>query len=393
MGSPFSPAARRDIWRGVPLSRRLRVAVLFGGRSGEHEVSLMSAESIMRALDPEKYEVIPIGIAKDGRWLIGEDPLKALKEAVKGELPHRVTPAAFWPDPTEPGLMVAEPSFPAREEGRKRFDVVFPVLHGPYGEDGTIQGMLELANVPYVGSGVAGSAVGMDKILMKDVFRSAGLPVLDYVPVLRKQLETSFAEIQEAIEERLGYPCFVKPANLGSSVGVSKVKKREELRPALEEAARYDRRLIVEKAAEGYREVECSVLGNDEPETSICGEIVPGGEFYDYDAKYFDDTSQLIIPARISEQASNRVRELAAAAFRAIDAAGLARVDFFVHPETEEIFINEINTMPGFTRISMYPKLWEATGLSYPELLDRLIQLALERFEEKARNQIGFSRA
>lgn len=374
------------------MSRKLRVAVLFGGRSGEHEVSLMSAESIMRALDPFKYEVIPIGIAKDGRWLIGRDPLGALKEGVRERLPAGLIPTAFWPDPAQPGLITADlgdaPS--ATASGRESFDVVFPVLHGPYGEDGTIQGMLELANVPYVGSGVAASGASMDKIMMKDLFRAAGLPVLDYVAVKRKNIDSRFDEIRQTIEDRLGYPCFVKPANLGSSVGITKVKSPNDLRAALLEAARYDRKIIIEKAAIGYREVECSVLGNDEPETSILGEIVPGGEFYDYNAKYIDDTSELIIPARVSENTAARVRELAAAAFLAVDAAGLARVDFFVHSETEEIYINEINTMPGFTRISMYPKLWEATGLSYSELIDRLIELALERHQDKNASETDF---
>jgi len=371
------------------MSQRLRVAVLFGGRSGEHEVSLMSAESIMRALDPEKYEVIPIGITKEGRWLMGKDPLAALKAGVADRLAEMI-PAAFLTDPANPGLIAFDPGELAGHQSRLAFDVVFPALHGPYGEDGTIQGMLELANIPYVGSGVAGSAVGMDKVLMKAVFRSAGLPVLDYIVVKRKQLVDRIDQIQEQVAETIGYPCFVKPANLGSSVGVSKANSPEDLAKALGEAARYDRKILVEKAAVGYREVEVSVLGNDEPKTSIPGEIVPGGEFYDYRAKYLDDTSELVIPARISPNAADQVRRLAAAAFLAVDAAGLARVDFFVHPETEEIFVNEINTMPGFTRISMYPKLWEATGLPYSRLLDRLIELALERHRDKNASAVGF---
>lgn len=342
----------------------------------------MSAESIMRALDPAKYEVIPVGITKGGRWLAGRDPLAALKAGARDKLAE-MRYAAFLPDPGDPGLVAVDPQELAPQSGRLSFDVVFPVLHGPHGEDGTIQGMLELANVPYVGCGVAASAVGMDKALMKAVFRSAGLPVLDYIVVNRKHIASRFPQIQEQVAAEIGYPCFVKPANLGSSVGISKVKAPGELRAALEEAARHDRKILVEKAAVGYREVEVSVLGNDEPVTSIPGEIVPGGEFYDYKAKYLDDSSELIIPARISPAAADRVRKLAAAAFVAIDGAGLARVDFFVHAETEEIYVNEINTMPGFTRISMYPKLWEATGLSYPQLIDRLIELALERHREK----------
>ncbi|MFS8572202.1 MAG: D-alanine--D-alanine ligase [Clostridia bacterium] len=368
----------------------MRVAVLFGGRSGEHEVSLMSAESVMKALDPAKYEVIPIGITKDGRWLVGDDPLAALKEGAKERLAQMV-PAAFLADPAGPGLVAVGGRPPAELAERLAFDVVFPVLHGPNGEDGTVQGLLDLAGVPYVGSGVAGSAVGMDKALMKAVFRSAGLPVLDYVVIKRKHIASRWDQIREQVASLIGYPCFVKPANLGSSVGISKVKQEEELRDALEEAARYDRKILVEKAAEGFREVEVSVLGNDEPETSIPGEIVPGGEFYDYRAKYLDDSSELIIPARISPQATDEVRRLAAAAFLAVDAAGLARVDFFVHPETETIYVNEINTMPGFTRISMYPKLWEASGLPYPQLIDRLIELAFERHREKRAPETGFA--
>lgn len=372
------------------MKRRRRVGVLFGGRSGEHEVSLMSAESIMRALDPDRYEVVPIGIDKRGVWLVGGDPLGALKAGISGVLPSDLTPAHFVADPQNPGVVPL--AGPGRDGGddRLRVDVIFPVLHGPYGEDGTIQGLLELAGVPYVGSGVAASAAGMDKALMRTIFRAEGLPLLDWIVVLRHQLEARPQDVMPLVEEKIGYPCFVKPANLGSSVGISKVKSVDALLPALEEAARYDRKIIVEKGVEGWREVECSVLGNDEPIASIAGEIVPGGEFYDYRAKYIDDTSELLIPARISQQALERVQEMSLRAFRAIDAAGLARVDFFVHPDTEEIFVNEINTMPGFTRISMYPKLWEASGLPYPRLVDRLIELALERFEDKQRSRTSY---
>ena len=359
------------------MNRRLRVGVLFGGRSGEHEVSLMSAEAIIRALDPQRYDVIPIGITKEGKWLIGADPLKALRES-SGRLADALTPAHLVVDPQEPGLAPVQQE-QGRGSNRIGVDVFFPVLHGPYGEDGTVQGLFELAGVPYVGSGVAASAVGMDKALMRDVFAAHGLPLLDWVVVTRFELERDPDAVVARVSDAIGFPCFVKPANLGSSVGVSKVHDPGQLMPALKEAARFDRKLLVEKAAVGYREVECSVLGNEEPIASIAGEIVPGGDFYDYRSKYLDDSSQLIIPARISAQAMEEVRRLAIAAFRAIDAAGLARVDFFVHPETEEILVNEINTMPGFTRISMYPKLWEASGIPFNELVDRLIELALER--------------
>lgn len=368
------------------MADRLRIGVVFGGRSGEHEVSLMSAESIINALDKEKYEVVPIGIGKDGKWLIGNDPLEALRLAAReGGGPLNLAPAAFLPDPTKPGLITLEGASDISPQG---FDVIFPVLHGPYGEDGCIQGMLELANVPYVGSGVAASSVGMDKALMKDVFRAHGFPVMDYMVVKRKSLNDPDA-VAEGVERRIGYPCFVKPANLGSSVGISRATDRESLVRALFEAARFDRKLLVEKAALDCREVECAILGNDEPEASILGEIVPDGDFYDYEAKYIRGTSELIIPARVSKETTARVQQLAKEAFLAIDGAGLSRVDFFVHKQTEAIYINEINTMPGFTRISMYPKLWEASGISYPELVARLIDLALERHRDKASSETG----
>ncbi|HEY8418227.1 MAG TPA: D-alanine--D-alanine ligase family protein [Limnochordales bacterium] len=394
--------------------RKLRVGVIFGGRSGEHEVSLMSAQNIIAALDREKYEVIPIGITRDGQWIASGDPLRALLEGN----PRLAAPAAFLPQPGAPALVPlaplgdaehpepeqAPPQAPATGQpgpfreperggqpqslsgaGLGDIDVFFPVLHGPYGEDGTIQGLLELAGVPYVGAGVAASAVGMDKALMKAVFRAAGLPVVDHLVVTAHQWRTQADLVRSRIQEQLGFPCFVKPANLGSSVGVSRVAKPAELDEALALALRYDLKVLVERAALGCREVEVSVLGNEEPQASIPGEIVPAAEFYDYRSKYFDDRSELIIPARISDAAAARVRALAIAAFQAIDGAGLARVDFFVHKETEEIWVNEINTMPGFTRISMYPKLWEASGLPYPQLIDRLIELALERHAQRSR--------
>lgn len=368
------------------MARKLRVGVVFGGRSGEHEVSLMSAASVLRAIDREKYDVVPIGITREGRWLVGGDPLQAL---VKGAL-EQTQPAIFLPDPGRAALVPVSQGGSPLEVGRPSvppLDVIFPVLHGPYGEDGTVQGLLELADVPYVGCGVAASAVGMDKALMKGIFRDAGLPLLDHLVILRREAEQELARVQSAIESRFGYPCFVKPANLGSSVGVVKVHGADELPAALREAARYDRKLLVEDAAEDCREIECSVLGNDQPVASVPGEIIPSREFYDYEAKYVDQGSRLVIPAPLSPEAAERVQSYAIRAFRAIDGAGLARVDFFVRRGTEEVYVNEINTMPGFTPISMYPKLWEATGISYQELIDRLIQLALERHRDKARSR------
>ncbi|OUM97663.1 MAG: D-alanine--D-alanine ligase A [Firmicutes bacterium ZCTH02-B6] len=370
--------------------RKLRVGIIFGGRSGEHEVSLMSAQSIMQAIDRDKYEVVPIGITREGHWIASGDPLRAL---IEGK-PQLASPAALLPQPGAPALVpsatgAASHDTPAPGRGTPRvladIDVFFPVLHGPYGEDGTIQGLLELAGVPYVGAGVAASAVGMDKALMKALFRQAGLPVLDYLVVTAAQWERDPQAVRAKVGDEIGFPCFVKPANLGSSVGVSRVAGPAQLDDAIALALRYDLKVLVERAAEDCREVEVSVLGNDFPEASVPGEIVPAAEFYDYRAKYLDDRSELVIPARISPGAANRVRAMALDAFRAIDAAGLARVDFFVHKETEEIWVNEINTMPGFTRISMYPKLWEASGLPYPQLIDRLIQLALERHARRAR--------
>jgi D-alanine-D-alanine ligase len=370
-------------------SRRIRVGVVFGGRSGEHEVSLASARSILANLDPSRYEAVPIGITKQGRWIVGGDPLSALTAGHT----EGTTTAPMLPDPESHGLVrLAAAGQAESAQVVEPLDVVFPVLHGTYGEDGTIQGVFELAGVPYVGSGVLGSAVGMDKGFMKTQFRAAGLNVADWEMVNRAELERDAALALARVAERIGFPCFVKPANLGSSVGVSKARDVEGLERGLRDAARYDRRLLVERAVNA-RELECSVLGNDDPRASIVGEIRPRREFYDYRAKYIDDDSELDIPADIAPHLSERVRAMAVAAFRAVDAAGMARVDFFLDRDTGELLVNEINTIPGFTKISMYPKLWEATGLSYPDLVDRLIQLALERRADRDRNETSFAPA
>ncbi len=372
-------------------TQKIRVAVIFGGRSAEHEVSLESARNIIAALDEGRYEVLPIGISKEGRWLIGADAMPQLQAAANS---GAMSPAFL--DAAQPALalgpsdghalMQVTPSGAHREQA---IDVYFPVLHGPYGEDGTVQGMLELADVPYVGSGVLGSALGMDKGAMKDVFVAKGLPVAPYIVVRRSDWRDDPTFVLEAIAATdLRYPLFVKPANMGSSVGISKAHEEGELAASIEFAAQYDRRILVEQGVDA-REVECAVLGNDEPEASVVGEVVPGNEFYDYNAKYIDDNSQLIIPAPLDEATSERVRDLAVEAFRAIDSAGMARVDFFIERGTGEVYINEINTIPGFTRISMYPKLWEASGLSYRQLVERLIELALERHDDRANIRIA----
>jgi D-alanine-D-alanine ligase len=370
--------------------RKIRVGVLFGGQSAEHAVSLASATNVMAALDPDKYEVVPIGITRAGHWLTGGDPLRALKSgATPAEQMVLPLAPANAPDAApERGLALSHPSVQPTvgvvAGSLDTVDVIFPVLHGPYGEDGTIQGLLEVAGVPYVGAGVLGSALGMDKIAMKLVFTAAGLPVAPYVALSRAQWEADPARIQARCERELGYPMFAKPANLGSSVGITKIHGPEAFAPALDRAARYDRRLLVEQGLDA-REIECSVLGNDYPVASVCGEIVPRREFYDFRAKYLDDSSDLIIPADLPEVVSSEVRRLAVAAFLAIDGAGMARVDFFVTRATQQVYLNEINTIPGFTAISMYPKLWEASGLPPAALLDRLITLALERWADRRR--------
>lgn len=353
--------------------RKCKVGVLFGGRSGEHEVSVMSAISVARHLDRDKYEVVCVGITTRGQWLRVSSPEEGLTT-------KSATPVRILPQPDSGGLQYADGSFEA-------LDVVFPVLHGPYGEDGTVQGLMELAGLPYVGAGVLSSAVSMDKDVMKRLFLQAGLPVLPYRRIVRRLWEVDPAAVLERVETEVGYPCFIKPANLGSSVGISRAMDRQELVRGLEQAALYDGKILVEEAASGdAREIECSVLGNDDPEVSVPGEIIPSREFYDYAAKYVDGTSQLLIPASLDEEMTAKVRNLALAAYRAVDASGYGRVDLFVERNSDQVWLNEINTIPGFTHISMFPKLWEASGLGYSELLHRLIELALERHAEKARN-------
>jgi D-alanine-D-alanine ligase len=392
---------------------KLRVGILFGGRSGEHEVSLLSAASVLKAIDKTKYDVVPIGITKDGRWLTAESAERLLKgEVARPEEKHlragdpESTPGAAVLASGEAVVVPPEPV--RREAGLAPFqsdasslrrasdrainvDVIFPVLHGTFGEDGTIQGLLELADIAYVGAGVLGSAAGMDKDVMKSLFRAAGLPIVRHVTVLRLAWESAPKKVEKLIESKVKYPVFVKPANLGSSVGISKAHDRKELGPAIGEAAKYDRKIVIEEGVGGKkhkaREIECSVLGNDAPKASIAGEIVPCKEFYDYDAKYLDEGSELVIPAKVTKAEMKKVQALAVAAFQAVDCSGLARVDFLMDPKSRKLYVNEINTMPGFTAISMYPKLWAASGLAYPELIDRLIQLGVERHRDKKRNR------
>ena len=381
------------------------MGVIFGGKSGEHEVSLMSARSVMRAIDKGKYEVVPIGITHEGRWLASGDPLKALTggqtsmpqllesgytlDPVPSRSPERSEGAGEGAD-APPGQAPPEhrelvPG--AQATGIPEVDVVFPVLHGTYGEDGTVQGLLELADIPYVGAGVMASAVAMDKAVMKDVLRSHGLPVVDGMVVKRSTWETDPAAVRAQVAKTIDYPCFVKPANLGSSVGVSKAHSADEIDAAIDLAAQYDRKVLVEKCVAQAREIEVSVLGNDDPIASAAGEIIPSREFYDYAAKYLDNASELLIPAPLDAETAEQIRRLAIDAYLAFDCAGMARVDFLLSGLTCELFIGEVNTIPGFTAISMYPKLWEASGIPYPELIDRLIELALERHADKRRTR------
>lgn len=356
---------------------RTVVALLFGGRSGEHEVSRNSAYNVAAALG-KKYNVFPIGISKEGEWYGPIAPEK-IKSFTPDEYADRKI--TMLPNPQSKGKIYSLPDLEPVIEAK----VFFPVLHGPFGEDGTIQGLLELANVPYVGTGVLASAAGMDKIVMKRIFAQAGLPQVDFLSFFRKEVESEPDLVITEIEKELGYPVFVKPANLGSSVGISKSVNRKDLLAALNLAARYDRRIVVEKGV-NIREIEVSVLGNDDPMVSLPGEIVPCNEFYDYKAKYVDDRSALIIPAEITEDQIKRIQEIAKKAYKSLVCSGLSRIDFFITKDTNEILINEINTLPGFTSISMYPKLWEYSALPVEELVDKLIQLAIERHEDYGKN-------
>jgi D-alanine-D-alanine ligase len=407
------------------MAKKLRVGIIFGGRSGEHEVSLLSAASILKAIDHRKFDVVPIGINKAGHWLTeraaeglleGSKPV-LLASGASGEAkstaePKKLragdpasTPGARVLAEGRPTLLAPEPEKPSASAltksdaaaldshaalGGQSLDAVFPVLHGTFGEDGTIQGLFELAGIAYVGSGVLGSSAGMDKDVMKRLFAQAKLPMVKHVTLLRAEWERSPRKAIAQIEAALQYPVFVKPANLGSSVGISKAHNRKELAPALDLAAKYDRKLVIEQGVGGKRskarELEVAVLGNDDPKASVVGEIIPGKEFYDYEAKYLSEGSAAVIPAKLSKADTKLIRDLAVAAFRACDLSGLARVDFLMEPDGKQrIFLNEVNTLPGFTSISMYPKLWEATGIGYKELITRLIELALERHAEKSR--------
>jgi len=400
--------------RRIERMKKLRVGILFGGRSGEHEVSLLSAASVLEAIDKSKYEVVPIGITKEGRWvtaLHAENLLrgKSSEENVRASHlragdPQATTTAAVLaagdgiivpPMPAAESLVPFESTAPAPAGAEAvQVDIIFPVLHGTFGEDGTIQGLLELADIAYVGAGVLGSAAGMDKDVMKRLFADAGLPLVRHATVLRREWQNNASKICKLIESKLKYPVFVKPANLGSSVGISKVHGRGELPAAMDQAGGYDRKIIVEQGVGGKRgkarEIECSVLGNDDAQASIAGEIIPGKEFYDYAAKYRDEGSELLIPAKLNKSQMKSVQQMAVAAFRAVDCSGLARVDFLMDPKSGKIYVNEINTMPGFTAISMYPKLWAASGVKYRELIDRLIKLGMERHEDKKKNRYSY---
>jgi D-alanine-D-alanine ligase len=349
---------------------KLHVAVLFGGRSGEHEVSLMSARSVLSVLDPARYEVTQIGITHEGKWLTGEDVIGKFESGKLNDLSSFI----LSPDPSD-----------VTQHPLQAIDVFFPVLHGTFGEDGTIQGLFELADVAYVGAGVVGSSVGMEKGVFKDVMIANHIPIVETMIVLRAEIERDMLSVIEQAEKIGEYPLFTKPANLGSSVGVTKCNNRSDLQEGLMEAASFDRRVLIQKGVRNAREIEVSVLGNDDPVASICGEVLPSREFYSYESKYIDGTSGLILPAQLTDEISECIRGYAVRAYKAIDCAGMARVDFFVEKDTNRIYLNELNSIPGFTKISMYPKLWEASGLPYPKLVDRLIELAMERKAERDR--------
>ncbi|MGE3541911.1 MAG: D-alanine--D-alanine ligase family protein [Candidatus Tectimicrobiota bacterium] len=370
----------------VKTSSKIRLAVLYGGRSGEHDVSIASAASVLQAIDRHRYDVLAVYITSEGRWLLDVEPAPLLQ----GLAPPSTAPVAMLSsDPQHQVFLTGLSPHEWSTAGARPVDVVFPLLHGPYGEDGTVQGLIELAGLPYVGSGVLGSAVGMDKGVMKVLLQAAGLPVVPYVVLRRRDWEEQPTAVQTHLLNTLPCPLFVKPANLGSSVGISKVKHPDELAAALELACQFDRRLVVEQGVD-CRELECSVLGNDVPEVSVVGEIVPCREFYDYEAKYGAQPSELHIPASLEASLAAQIRHMAGTAFQAVEAAGLARVDFFVERHTGQLYVNEINTLPGFTTVSMYPKLWAASGVSYSQLIDRLVHLAFERHHERQRSRTTY---
>lgn len=373
---------------GYPMStrKRLHLALIFGGRSGEHEVSLMSARSVLSVLDPLKYEITQIGITLSGQWLIGDDVIGKFESGNLAGL----EPALVVPDPSQSGVHVLRGKQIERLGG---IDVFFPLVHGTFGEDGTIQGLFEMADAAYVGAGVLGSSVGMDKAVFKDVMRANGIPSVESMLVLRAEVEQDMQGILRRAEAMSPYPLFTKPANLGSSVGVTKCRSRSDLQEGLMEASLYDRRVLIERGVANAREIEVSVLGNDDPRASVPGEVLPSREFYSYESKYIDGTSGLLIPAPLPQEVSAQVQDLALRAFKAIDAAGMARVDFLLDKSSNELYLNELNTIPGFTKISMYPKLWEASGIPNASLVDRLIELALQRKAERDRTSHSFRSA
>jgi D-alanine-D-alanine ligase len=357
------------------MQNKLNVVVVFGGKSGEHEVSLMSATNVINAMDKSKYNIYTVGITKQGKWMLYQGPVEKLQDSSWEQEASKL-------DSKELVELLLSPMLDGNQ--KSKIDAIFPVLHGPNGEDGTIQGFFEMLNIPYVGCGVIGSALGMDKAISKQLFIDAGLNVADYVLTYKYEIKENLQAVIAKIECKFQYPMFVKPVNMGSSVGITKAHDRDELEKGLQEAARYDRKILVEEFIKGS-EIECAVLGNNYPEASGAGEIIPSKEFYDYEAKYFDDgKSTLIIPARLTEQEEGSIKEAAVRAFKALDCCGLARVDFFLDRSTGKVYINEINTIPGFTKISMYPKLWDNAGLGYSELINKLIELAIERHIETA---------
>ena len=366
---------------------KIRVGIIFGGRSGEHEVSYCSATSIINAINKEKYAVIPIGITKDGKWISPNDTARALQTGrIEGK-----SSVILLNDPSSKALIrINENCGPIKDSYLEKLDVIFPALHGPYGEDGTVQGLLELANIPYVGAGVAASAISMDKDLMKTIFKQHELPILKWITIKRKDWRKDKLKILSLIQDNFKYPIFVKPTNLGSSVGITKVHQKKELEKAIDLASSYDRKILIEEGAKDAREIECSVLGNDDPQVSVVGEVIPAKEFYDYDSKYIDKKTQLIVPADLPKVVSRKIQQIALQAFKVIDAAGMARVDFFVTKKENKIYLSEINTIPGFTSVSMYPRLWEASGISYSNLIDQLIMLALERHQDKNENKTSY---